>query len=154
MKKKLGIIAILILIDQISKLYIYNTMEVGEYYTVIDDLFYIKFHLNDGAAWGIFSGNLMFLTAITVVVIVAIGYYLYKNPSLDKLTSYGLVLYLAGAIGNFIDRVRLGAVIDFFDFTIPIIDYDFPIFNVADMLLVCGFILIFFAIIKERNNGE
>ncbi len=154
MKKELGLMAIIILIDQMTKIYIYNTMMLGESIEVIKNVFSITFHLNNGAAWGIFAGNIIFLVIITVIVISAIFYYILKNKVEDSFTKYGLILYVAGAIGNLIDRVRMGEVIDFFDFTIPIINYDFPIFNVADMALVCGFVLIFISVIKEKNYGK
>lgn len=154
MKKELGLMSIIILIDQITKIYIYNTMVLGESIDVIENVFSIRFHLNNGAAWGIFAGNMLFLILITVAVIIGILYYMYKHPVQDKFTRYGLILYVAGAIGNLIDRVRMGEVIDFFDVVIPVVGYDFPIFNIADMSLVCGFILIFIAVLKEKNNGK
>lgn len=153
MKKNVGIILFIILLDQITKLYIYNTMELGESIKVIDGIFYITFHLNNGAAWGIFSGSQLFLIAITVVVVGFILHFLYKTPDLEKFANLGLCLYVAGAIGNLIDRVRMGAVIDFLDVIFPYFDYDFPIFNVADMSLVIGFGLIFISIVREKKNG-
>ncbi|MFV0424348.1 MAG: signal peptidase II [Bacilli bacterium] len=151
MKKELGIISLIILVDQIVKIYIYNTMELGESIIVINNFFNITFHLNNGAAWGIFAGNQVFLVVITILVVCAIIYYLTKNPKLDLFTKLGLTLYLAGAIGNLIDRIRLGAVIDFFDVIVPIIKYDFPIFNIADMSLVFGFVFILISLIKDKK---
>lgn len=153
MKKKLGIVAIIILIDQITKAFISRSMELGQSISVIGNFFSIRYHHNDGAAWGIFSGKVNILAIITVAACIFIIYYMYKHPKMNKYASIGFALYLAGALGNLIDRVRVGYVVDFFDFVIPIIDYDFPIFNIADMSLVLGFVAIFISILKEEKHG-
>lgn len=154
MKKEISLASLIIIIDQITKYFIGNIMNLGESVTVIKDYFYITYHLNYGAAWGIFSGMQTLLVGITVIVVALLTYYLYKHPEIDKFARYGLVLYIAGACGNLIDRVRVGEVTDFLDVIIPIVDYDFPIFNVADISLVCGFGLIIIAILRENKNGK
>ncbi|MFV0498786.1 MAG: signal peptidase II [Bacilli bacterium] len=151
MKKKLFVVILIILLDQVVKYLIFNAMNVGESIKVIDNFFYITLHLNNGAAWGIFAGNQILLKVISLILVIVIIIYLIRNKNLDNITTIGLLLYVAGAIGNLIDRFRMNAVIDYFDFTIPIIKYDFPIFNVADMSLVVGCIIILLSILKENK---
>ncbi|HDT8218409.1 TPA: signal peptidase II, partial [Enterococcus faecalis] len=110
---------------------------------------------NTGAAWSLLEGKMIFFYVITVIVSVVIIYLLIKNYKKSVWYSVGLSFVLAGAIGNFIDRVRLGYVVDMLqtDFM------NFPIFNVADSTLVVGVICIFIYLIldekaaKEGKNG-
>ncbi len=152
MKKNLLLFTILVLVDQISKYIIATTMEVGNSIEIIKNYFYITSHRNSGAAWGILSGQQWLFYIITLVVVIYIIRFLFKHQQMNNLLRIGLVCYLSGAVGNFIDRILFGEVVDFFDIVIPIINYDFPIFNIADMTLVSGFILIFIYILKEGKN--
>ena len=115
---------------------------------VIKDFFYISSHRNDGAAWGILGGEMIIFFIITAIAFV-LFYYLVKEVDFNKkkLYSIAVVLLIAGAIGNFIDRLLFGYVIDFLDFVI--FGYDFPTFNVADMSLVIGVTIFAFDILKE-----
>ena len=94
-----------ILLDQITKWLIVNNMELGESIPIIDNVLYITSHRNRGAAWGILQGQMWLFYVITVIVIVAIIYYLYKAAKGKWLLGLSLALMLGGAIGNFIDRV-------------------------------------------------
>lgn len=130
----LVIAAIVIVIDQVVK---YFTVEFIPLGTIVDlhnpilSLTYIK---NTGAAWGILAGKLWLFTIITIIVVCGIVYVLYKNKSASKWFTIGLTLILGGALGNFIDRIGQGFVVDMFMFEF----IDFPIFNVADISLVVG----------------
>jgi len=132
------ILAILLLaLDQWSKLAIVNNFalhEVKEMLPGILSLFYIR---NEGAAWGIFEGRMFFFFVITVVVVGAMVYNAHKQGFDKKIVGISYAFLLSGALGNFIDRMRLGYVVDMFrlDFI------DFPIFNVADVCLTIGVIL-------------
>ena len=109
-------------------------------------LFYIQ---NTGAAWGILAGQQFIFYIITVFGVSAILYLMFQERGKSKfaLTTYSLLL--AGALGNFIDRVRLGYVVDMFQFEF----IDFPIFNVADICLTFGVIFLFYYIIfKEQSK--
>ncbi len=154
MKKEGLLIIIIIAIDQITKAIIASKMTLGQSISVLGKYFSITYHVNYGAAWGIFSGKQNLLVAVTVIVVICLIYYLYKYRDIDKFARLGLLLYVAGAIGNLIDRLMAGEVVDFFDVVIPVIDYDFPIFNVADISLVCGFGLIVLSILRENKNGK
>ncbi|ALX47399.1 signal peptidase II [Lentibacillus amyloliquefaciens] len=146
------ILALLVIaIDQLSKWVVVKTMELGEQITVIDNFFYLTSHRNSGAAWGILQGQMGFFYVITVVVVIGLIYFMQKYARESKLLAIALSLILGGAIGNFIDRLFMKEVVDFFDFII--FGYDYPIFNIADSALVVGVILvIIITIIDERKE--
>lgn len=148
------IIAIIVIgIDQLSKWIIVNTMEYGEQITVMENFFYLTSHRNEGAAWGILQGQMLFFYIITAVVVIGIIFYMQKYAKESKLLAISLSLILGGALGNFIDRLFRKEVVDFFDFII--FKYDYPIFNVADSALVVGVMLIIIAtIIDETKKGK
>ena len=152
MKKKHYIIIIsvllLIVFDQLTKQYIVKTMDIGEYYTVINNFFLINSHRNSGGAWGILTGQMTIFYLITFIAFF-LFYYLVKEVdfTLKKVYSIAVILLIAGAIGNFIDRLLFKEVVDFLDFYI--FGYDFPIFNVADMCLSIGMFLFAYDILLE-----
>ena len=143
MKKKDMIIGSLfivlgILIDQIVKVIIRVNMQEGDSFDIIKGFFRISHIENTGAAWGGFSG---FTIVLIIVSIAILGFfiYMYKDIDFKKKTvfSISLVLVIGGTIGNLIDRLFFRSVTDFLDFII--FGYDFPVFNIADILLVVGF---------------
>ncbi len=141
-------VLLLIALDQITKQFIVKTMDIGQHYTVINNFFLISSHRNTGGAWGILTGQMTIFYFITLVAFV-LFYYLIKEVdfNLKKLYSFAVILLIAGAIGNFIDRLLFQEVVDFLDFYI--FGYDFPIFNVADICLVIGMVLFTYDIIME-----
>ena len=126
---------LLLAIDQGAKLLIQTRMEIGESIPVFGPYFQLTFHRNPGAAWGMLAGQRWFLAAIGVIAIVAISAFLRRVS--NRWLRLGLVFILGGAMGNTIDRILWGSVVDFFD--IRIIQY--PIFNTADVFLVFGVVL-------------
>ena len=135
-----AIILLVIALDQITKQLIATTMELGEELVVIPNFITITSHRNTGAAWGILDGNMTFFYAITVVAGI-LFYFLLKDDDMQHKVLYktGILLMIAGGIGNFIDRMLYQEVIDFID--IDLWSYTtFPIFNVADISLVVGMI--------------
>lgn len=131
----------IVIIDQLSKYYIVSHYHIGESVSIIDNFFYITSHRNAGAAWGILQGHMWFFYIITCLVIGAIIYFLVKYyKTSTTLFNISLSLLLGGAIGNFIDRVINQQVVDFLHFYI--FDYNFPIFNIADMSLSIGVTLL------------
>lgn len=139
-------------IDQISKWLVVNTMHLGEQIPLIENLLYITSHRNRGAAFGILQDQMWLFFIITIIVIAGIVYYLQTQVKfVGTGIAFGLVL--GGALGNFIDRLFRGEVVDFID--VKIIGYDFPIFNVADSCLVIGVILLMlFTLKEEKVKGE
>lgn len=150
------ILTVAVAIDQFSKYLIVTNLKIGEYITLIDDTLFIRHIRNRGAAWSILESKTSFFIILTFIVIVFIIFLLYKAQEKESnLVQIGLVLYLAGTIGNLIDRISLHEVVDFVDFVFPIIKYDFPIFNVADMCLVIGFGCIAYDyIVRRKKSGR
>ena len=132
---------ILVIIDLTVKLIIKNTMIPNQSITIINNFFYITYVKNTGAAWSILSGRKIFLIIFSLIVIISIIYYIIKRKEYNKLELIGYSMVLSGAIGNLIDRIIYGYVIDYLDFYI--FNYDYPIFNIADILIVIGIIIIF-----------
>ena len=147
--------ALLVGLDQWSKYLTVQNISLGETKEFIPGFLSLTHLRNTGAAWSLLEGKMIFFYVITVIVSVVIIYLVIKNYKKSIWYSVGLSFVLAGAIGNFIDRVRLGYVVDMLqtDFM------NFPIFNVADSTLVVGVICIFIYLIldekaaKEGKNG-
>ncbi|MFL2129707.1 signal peptidase II [Ruoffia sp. FAM 26255] len=141
---------LLIVFDQIVKFLTVTNLQVGESargITNVFDFFYLR---NDGGGWGLFSGRVNFFLIITVLAAAYIIYLIFKNRDHHFITrlSYGLIL--GGAVGNFIDRIRLGYVIDMFRLKF----IDFPIFNVADAALTIGVVLLIIVILFFENTED
>jgi signal peptidase II len=115
-------------------------MQYGESIEIIKNVLYITSHRNRGAAFGILQGQMWLFFIITTIVLLGVIYYFHTEGRKGLLLGLSLSLILGGAIGNFIDRIFRGEVVDFVD--VKIINYDFPIFNIADSALVVGVILI------------
>ncbi len=151
-KKDYGMVSMIVLlsiiVDQITKIIIVNTMSIGESIPLINGFFSITSHRNQGAAWGMLQGEMTLFYAITVLATLIFIYFLRDGSfKTKKVYTLGVSLMIGGMIGNFIDRLMIKEVIDFLDF--DIFGYDFPIFNVADSCLVVGAILFGFIIVKE-----
>ena len=141
---------ILLCIDQISKLLVVNLLTKTDSITIIKNFFYLTYINNDGAAFSILVGKRIFLILIAVLVIVMLIRYIKKNNIQNKLELVSLALIIGGSLGNLMDRVVRGYVIDFLDF--KIFNYNFPIFNLADTFIVMGVILLLLKEIRKENN--
>lgn len=141
---------ILLCIDQISKLLVVNLLTKTDSITIIKNFFYLTYINNDGAAFSILVGKRIFLILIAVLVIVMLIRYIKKNNIQNKLELVSLALIIGGSLGNLMDRVVRGYVIDFLDF--KIFNYNFPIFNLADTFIVIGVILLLLKEIRKENN--
>lgn len=129
------LVALLIIaIDQLSKWAIVKYMELYESIPLIEGWFHITSSRNRGAAFGILQDQRTFFIVLTVSVSLFLIYYIYKIHKEQKLFSFALSLILGGAIGNLIDRVFRGEVVDFIDVRI----INFAIFNIADSAIVIG----------------
>ncbi|MGN0318801.1 MAG: signal peptidase II [Lachnospira sp.] len=121
---------ILIIIDQLTKMAAYNALCNKKDIPVIKDVLELSYLENTGAAWGMLSGRIHFFIILTVIIVAIITYIVIRMPVDRKYIYLRIVCIMltAGAIGNFIDRVRFGYVRDFIYFKL----INFPIFNVAD----------------------
>lgn len=151
--KKIILISILaLMIDIVTKQMVLQTMVEYESISVIQNFFSITFAKNTGVAFSFLEGKVPFIIGMTAIVIVFILKYIKStNPSRIEMVCYGLVL--GGAIGNLLDRVIYGYVIDFLDFNI--LGYPFPIFNLADTFIVIGIMLLLvLSVIESRGKNE
>ncbi|MFF2909724.1 signal peptidase II [Paenibacillus sp. NPDC057934] len=140
------------LIDQATKYVIATRLELGEQIPVIGNFFLITSHRNRGAAFGILEGQQWFFILVTIVVVAGIVWYLNKVKATRKLLPTALGLVLGGAVGNFLDRMLNGEVVDFLQFNFG--SYTFPIFNVADSCIVIGVALIILDSLRDMKGGE
>ena len=129
---------ILIAVDQLSKFWVATTLTFGER-NPLGLGFYLTHTKNTGAAFGILQNSTLLLGALSAIVSLLLIIYLVKQAKhMHSLQRSALTLILAGALGNMIDRFRLGYVTDFIDFYLPKINFDFAVFNVADSCVVIG----------------
>ena len=134
---------IILILDQTTKWIVVNHMELYDSISIIGQFFQITSHRNKGAAFGILQDERLFFIIITVIFVIGLLWYLEKSRKTDKkLLPFALSLLFGGALGNFIDRLLSGEVVDFFHFYIAAFDYHYPIFNIADSAIVVGVILI------------
>ena len=135
--------------DQVVKMWTVNHFSLHEGMEFIKGIVSILYVRNTGAAWGMFEGKMFFFYLITAVAVGTLLYLMFKEKGKSKLLLTAYSLILAGAVGNFIDRIRLGYVVDMFKFEF----IDFPIFNVADICLTIGVIFLFYYVIfKEQSK--
>lgn len=129
--------ALLIIIDQITKWNIVQNFELYQEKVIVPGFFSLFYIQNEGAAWGIFQGKMIFFYLVTLIVVGYLVYMFQQEKNKTKLVGISFALILSGAIGNFIDRLLNGYVVDMFrlDFI------NFPIFNVADVCLTVGVVL-------------
>lgn len=128
---------LILLIDRVSKSVISSRLSVGESIPIIKNILHITFVKNTGAAFGLFKNSTYFFIAVSVIAVIMIGAVLIKAAkkgifSEKFLFHYSLILIMAGALGNLIDRISLRYVIDFIDFRI------WPVFNIADSSITIG----------------
>lgn len=144
---------IFIIIDQLSKIIIVNNLTNNKSIEVIKSFFYLTYTNNKGAAFSILTGRRILLILVALIVIGVLIYYVRKNKIEGKVNKIALSLVIGGSIGNLIDRILRGAVVDFID--VKIFGYNFPIFNLADTFIVIGvFLLIIEMFRKEHRNDN
>lgn len=154
----LGIITVLVLVsDQFTKYLIYPRFHVGQSVPVIDGLFSITYVQNFGAAFGLLHKAPLwfrdpFFIIVPLVALVVITMLLISVPKEKKWAQVGLALIFSGALGNLIDRVRFGYVVDFLDFYVK--SWHWPAFNVADSCIVIGVgIVLILSFIEDRQKA-
>lgn len=139
---------LVVLLDYITKRIVSGNMVLYQSIPVIKGVFNITYVKNTGASFGMMAGARWFFVAVTVILIAAVIYYAVKNKITDKLFLVSASFVVGGGIGNLIDRIATGAVVDFFDFCL----INFAIFNVADCFVVVGVILMAIYYIKEEKT--
>lgn len=129
---------ITVILDQLVKYFVYTYMELGETIPVIRSVFHFTYISNPGAAFGVLPHQDFFLLGIVGVLFIAFFWLRKRIPAKPLYFPLAVGCVLGGALGNAIDRVRFGGVVDFIDFRV------WPVFNVADMAICLGVTLIMF----------
>lgn len=145
-------ISLLTAIDQLTKFIVSGSFKLYDSKMVIKGIFSITYIQNEGIAWGMFQGKRVLFIIMTILVLL-LCFYVYSNIANKNKFMFlrvSLIVLMSGAMGNMIDRIKLGYVIDFFCFEF----IDFPIFNVADIYVVVSMIAIFILIIFIYSNED
>lgn len=154
MKKKISIIAVVLFsLDQIVKTLAFNYLT---HISIIPGFLSLTYAKNDGVAFSMLSGNRIFIILLSIVLVLILVYFLYKDYLIKNINnkliavSYGLLF--GGIFGNLFDRILRGYVIDYI--SMNIFGYSFPIFNLADILITIGVMLMFIDIIFNKENSK
>ena len=149
--------AVTIALDQVTKAYITETMRLHESITIIQDFFSITYIRNPGAAFGLLASSsagfrMIFFSLMTLGAVIVLTIILSRLPQHDWVGQLSIAGILGGAIGNLLDRLRVGEVIDFLDFYVK--GYHWPAFNVADSAISVGvvFLLLHFEFEKKSTS--
>jgi signal peptidase II len=150
----LGIL--IIVADQATKYLSFQYLMNKKPIVLIENLLELHFVKNYGAAFGILQNQRFFFIAITSIVLVGMSVYMIRNRNkLTQVANLAMGFLLGGALGNLIDRIRLGYVVDFIKVDLRI--YDFPVFNIADIFIVLGTGLLIYVILfdkYEKSMGD
>lgn len=143
------IIVVWVVLDQITKSLVagqtLGAVFAGPFLGLVD----FRLVHNTGAAWGIFEGNPAALGIFSIAVCaLMLAYFIWQRKEANLLQTVGIALIVAGGIGNVIDRFAQGYVVDFIEFSF----FDFPVFNVADIGVTCGFVLLFLGLVLAWRN--
>ena len=139
-----GLVFLVVAIDQLSKMLVSNNLSLGQSQQIIKGIFYLTLVHNTGAAFSIFKDQALVFIVISVLAILSIVIYLKKSKRIF-IQDIALSLILGGALGNLVDRLRFGYVVDFLDFRV------WPVFNVADSAITIGAFLLIVGLLIERN---
>lgn len=126
--------AFFVLADILSKYIVTAKMSVGQSIPLWEKVFHLTYVRNTGAAFSMLEGQRIFLIAVPIIVILAVIIYTIVKKPKSKLLMLSFAMIISGGIGNLIDRIRFGYVIDFLDFRL----INFPVFNVADIWVTLG----------------
>tara|TARA_B100000212_G_C27132604_1_gene429827 strand:- start:4 stop:459 length:456 start_codon:yes stop_codon:yes gene_type:complete len=140
----LFLISFFCIIDQLTKIYVnFNLHKLLNRDLLVFTIDYVR---NYGAAFNIFSGSRLFLSFISIISTIILSYFIFINDN-NLINKYGLSFILAGSIGNGIDRILNGYVIDF----IKIKFIDFPVFNIADIAINIGVLILIISYFRYKN---
>ncbi len=144
--------AAIVILDQITKIWAINNLKNAGTITIIPNFFRLVYVENFGAAFGILQNKRWIFIVISVTVIIGIVFFLLRHYNkLNIIVKIALAMLLGGAIGNFIDRIRLGYVIDFLSFRL-FNAYEFPVFNVADIFIVISTFAILILVMLNKHE--
>lgn len=142
------LIAATLFFDQLTKLIISRSLTPNESVEVLKNFFYLTRVHNTGAAFGIFKNETFFFTVISMVTVIGLIAYMRRKKNAFFLQDMALALILGGALGNLLDRLRFGYVVDFLDFRV------WPVFNIADSAITAGAFLLIIALLTETRKRK
>ena len=144
--------AVIVAVDQLTKAVVRNNMSIGESIPIINNFFHLTYITNDGMAFGInFPFGYYIFTIVSILLTIFLFWYLWSVRTHSIVIRLGISFIIAGAIGNLIDRIFLGAVIDFLDFMIG--NFHWYVFNLADSYVTVGMVLVLIdSIILEKKR--
>lgn len=152
LKRKIYRIATCVLvIDQLVKYIILTNFSYGKEMSILPNFFYLTYVKNTGGAWSVFHESPYILFLVGIVSIGLVFYYLYKKDNFSKLEIIYLGIIMGGILGNFIDRLFRNGVIDYIGILFG--NYYFPIFNIADIAIVCGGLLLIIDNVRSDIHG-
>lgn len=143
------VLVVSIVSDQLTKLWAINVLKDGSSIKIIGDFLRFTYAENRGAAFSILQNQRTFFIITTTIMLIVLAYIYFKTKNITKISKLSIGMIAGGAIGNFIDRVRFGFVVDFIDVRFGSF-YNFPIFNIADSFVVCGTILMIILILFNK----
>ncbi|WP_420840504.1 signal peptidase II [Caldicoprobacter algeriensis] len=144
------IVAFIVALDQVTKYLAKTYLKPVGSIPLVQNVFHFTYVENRGAAFGILQNQRWLFIVLTVVVSAVIAYYLFARRQENIVLTIALSMILGGAIGNLIDRLRLGYVVDMLHFVL----IDYPVFNVADSFVVIGTILLAYYILFMADSRE
>ena len=143
------IFTLIVFIDQFTKYLAVEKLMGNPPFVIINNFFQFNYVENYGAAFGILQNQQLFFIIATCVIIIGIIIFMKINNTLTKFMNISLILILAGAFGNLIDRIRLGYVVDFLDVKFGNF-YDYPVFNIADSSIVIASFIIIYLVLSDK----
>ena len=138
--------------DRIIKIIITKTLELNIKNKIINNFFYLTYCKNDGAAFSIFREKQFLLIIISFIFLYIIYKFIREEKNLTKYKTISYSLLVGGIFGNLFDRIFYGYVIDYLDF--KIFNYNFAIFNLADVCIVIGLLLLLFNKVSEKDESK
>ena len=142
----------LLLVDQLIKMLVTNTMYLYQSIKVIPDFLYITYVENDGGAFCILSGGRWFFIIMAIITLIILFKFILEDTKISKFDTICYSLVTGGIVGNLIDRLFYGKVIDYIDF--QIFNYDAPVFNFADVCIVIGALMIVYILVVKGDSDE
>lgn len=149
-EKVYSVACVLLIIDQLVKLLIRSKMSLMDELVIIPHFFSLFYIENTGAAFSLFSGATIVLVVLGICVLAFLHLYVLSDEVMNKWKKIGLGMVIGGIVGNLVDRILYGAVIDYLSF--DFFGYSFPIFNIADIGITIGFLILVIDIFRGDDN--
>lgn len=144
------ITSIILMLDQFIKILVNKYLTLGSVVKIIPNFFSLIYLKNTGAAFSILEDSTLLLVVMSVIIVIILDKYIKKTKEFSKLEEISLGLIMGGIFGNLIDRIIHHAVIDYLSF--KFFGYNFPVFNLADMAITIGVVLIIISLIMEEKE--